>query len=242
MESIWQNHYTWGNFFIAALILLVFYFALQLADKMLRRTVSLSNYQAAAGRIVHNLLLVYELLALLVLGGVFVLINPLFNGLILALLVLAGFSQFRDYISGRIIQTNPALNIGARIKAGGLKGRVIGMGRLNLQLQAREGLHYVNYTRLLRDGYTLIAGEEVGGLYQLKIRAGNSDAKENQNQQLIDLLATAPYLDWNHKPELRPVRDDKNYVSARLFLKEEIHLYELEELIKEWGYECEIRS
>ena len=170
------------------------------------------------------------------------LINPVFHGLLLALLIFAGFSPIRNYVTGQIVQSNPNIVVGKRIKVEKLKGMISGIGRLNLQLQTREGLHYINYTKLLSEGYTLISGDEVGGLYQLEIRPLQTDTKIDQIEHLMDQLATAPYLDWNHKPELRRSTKEPDQINARLLVREESHLHELAALIGEWGYECKVKE
>jgi hypothetical protein len=242
MQDILQRHYVWGDLLTATIVLLALYFFLQFAHRVLGRAFFLGRFQEPVRRAIHNLRLVYELLVLLVIGGIFVLINPLFHGLLLVLLIFAGFAQIRNYVSGQIVQSNPHVVIGKRIRVDKLKGIIADLGRLNLQLQTREGLHYIGYARLLSEGYTLISGDEVGGLYQLQVRPLDSETNVDHIPLLLDKLASAPYLDWNHKPELRPSPKDPELINARLLVREENHLHELAALIGEWGYECRVKE
>lgn len=242
MQDILQRQYTWGDLLTATILLLALYFFLQFAHRILGRAYFLGRFQTPLRTTVHNLKLVYELLVLLVIGGIFVLINPIFHGLLLALLIVAGFSQIRNYVSGQIVQSNPQVAIGKRIKVQKMKGIIGGLGRLNLQLQTREGLHYISYGRLLTEGYTLISGDDLGGLYQLQIRPTEADPKTNHLQRLLDQLAMAPYVDVDHKPELRFSGKETNVINARLLVREESHLHELAALIEEWGYECRVKE
>jgi len=88
----------------------------------------------------------------------------------------------------------------------------------------------------MTDGYMLLSGEEVGGFYQLNIQPNEPDEKIDYSTQLLDLLTTTPYLDWNHRPQLLPSKDTSKTIKARVVVKEESHLHDLITLIQEWGY------
>lgn len=238
METLLLEQFSWGRLFIAGLILLTVYFILQFIRRLLERAAFMGSWQAPAMRFSRYILLIYEPLALVIIGGIFVLINPIFHGLIMGLLFLAGFPHLRNYLAGRVVQFDHHIDRGSRLRSGAFEGVVLEMGRLGLQLQTNEGLHHLTYARLLAEGYTLISGEEIGGFYQLLIRPREADEKVRHLQHLQNLLLTAPYLDWHHKPELTSGDTEQQTIEARVLVREENHLHDLVELIREWGYHC----
>lgn len=238
MDNLLQNQYTWGNLFLAGIILVLGYFVLVFLNRMLERAAFLESWQAPAMRMARYALLIYEPLAVIIVGGIFVLINPVFHGLLVGLLFLAGFNHLRNYLAGRVVQFDHHIDRGSRLRSGDFAGVVLELGRLGLQLQTNEGLYHLTYTRLLSEGYTLISGEEIGGFYRLRISPRENTEKVRHQQRLHHLLLTAPYLDWRHKPELTVTDPEQSAIDARVLVREESHLHDLVELIREWGYHC----
>ena len=242
MESLLSLQFSWTYLLTTALGLLALFFALQFLDRMLKRAAFLGSWQDPAQKTVRYLLLIYEPLALILLGGIFVLINPIFHGLLLAILLLTSFTHLRNYIAGRVVQLDHHIDRGSQIRSGDIEGVVLEMGRLGVQIQTKEGLYHLTYVKLLTNGYTLMAGEEIGGFYHLHISPKDEESKVRHLQFLQNSFVTVPYLDWNHKPELTTLDDQANKLQARVLVREESHLYDLITLIKEWGYYCVVRE
>ena len=238
MENLLSVQFSWTYLFTMSLFLLALFFALQFVEQILQRISFPGKWQAPVKRAVRYLLLVYEPLALILAGGIFVLIYPIFHGLLLALVFLSAFTQLRNYIAGRVIQTDHLIDRGSRLRTGAVEGVVLKMGRLGMQVQTKEGLYHLTYSHLLATGYTLISGEEIGGFYQLRISPKENENRTRHQQQLQQLLVTAPYLDWNHKPEITALDDDGRQLEARVLVREESHLHDLIALIREYGYNC----
>lgn len=240
MEYILSVQFSWTYLLSSILILLGLFFALQFLDRLLERTTFLGRWQRPIHRVVRFLILVFEPLAIIWVGGIFVFINPVFHGLLLALLFLSAFTHLRNYIGGRIVQLDQHIERGSRLRAGQVEGVVLEMNRLGIQLQTKEGLYKLTYGKLLDSGYTIIAGDEIGGFYHLRISPKEMDSKVRHLQILQNLFVTTPYLDWSHKPELTSLDDKDQKLEARVLVREENHLYDLMALIREWGYECSL--
>lgn len=238
MEDLFTVKFSWAYLLSNIVLLLAFFFALQFFDQLLQRSSFLGRWHTPVKKAVRYLVLVFEPLAIIWTGGIFVLINPVFHGLLLALIFLSAFTQLRNYIAGRVIQLDQHIERGSQLRAGEVEGVVIEMGRLGLQLQTKEGLYQLTYSKLLHSGYTLIAGDEIGGFYHLKIEPKDPESKVRHLQNLQNLLVTAPYLDWSHKPELTVLDDEDQKLEARILVREENHLHDLMALIREWGYHC----
>ncbi len=240
MQDILLIKFTWTNFLLIALVFAALYFALQFLRRLSEQFTFLGRHQHAYQKIVELLLLLFEPLAVIVLASVFILINPIFHGLIMALLLLIGFSHVRNYLSGRIILANHNIAIGERLRSGTSEGVIFSLERLGLNLQTNEGLNQLSYSSLLTNGYTILSGEEIGGFYQFVISPKEEKGKANHLVYLRDLLATTPFIDWNHLPELYENDESPVQISASLSLREESHLYEFMALVKEWGYSIKL--
>ena len=240
MEKILNVKYTWGNWLLAAMVLLALYFLLRFIDKRLAKANFLGRRQDAVHRVIRSILLIYEPMALIVLGVGFVFINPMFHGLGLGLLLLAGFMHIRNYFNGRIVLFDKNIKIGAKLSSGGLSGVISELGRLGLRLKNNKGLHFINYSKLLADGYLLHSGEEVGGYYRLKIAAKEDANKAVSSEKIMDTLAAAPYLDWDYRPEVSFSEKNPEQLNVRVSVNEENHLHDLIALIKEQGYDAEV--
>ena len=239
MEELRINHISWINFFLLSAALLGGYLLLRRAGSLWPGLEAGRGFRGRIKQAAHFLLAVYEPAAILIAGGAFVLVSPLLHGALLLLLFLAGFSHVRNYVSGRIVRFNGTVSPGSRLQTREVRGIVSRLGNLGLHLKTGDGLFFIAYSRLLADGFTLIAGEEMGGFFLLRISAGEADKKALLSPvQLMDLLASAPYVDGRHKPELIPPETGNEYLDARVLLREENHLFELIQLMKEWGLDC----
>ncbi|MEM9918166.1 MAG: mechanosensitive ion channel domain-containing protein [Bacteroidota bacterium] len=239
MEQLLNNiQYSWTYFFLLAGILLISYFGLRFLRKILDNTNVFGRYQRLARNLTYGLMLIYEPAVLLVLGTVFLLVDPVLHGLLLLLVLLSGFSYIKNYVSGRIVQFDYAISVGNRLGTAQLEGIIAEMGRLGLRIRNSEGLHYINYSELLSKGYSLLSADQFGGFYRLRIQSSSSEDKTDPKIRLMDLLATTPYLDWNHRPELRGLPGQEETFSVKVLVKEESHLSDLIYLIREWGFDC----
>ena len=127
MEDILTDKASWGNLLVIAIGLLIFYFALQFLNKIVRRAAFLKVFQQPIKNVIRYLLQLYEMLAIVILGSVFVLINPFYHGVLF--LIILSFKAYTKNIKERnriLSKLNEELNneIAVRSKIEGeLKNR-----------------------------------------------------------------------------------------------------------------------
>ena len=240
MKNIFDAQFSWWNLLLLAVFLLVLYFVLRFAKRILDRVNFLGKNQKVVKVFIHDALLIYEALALLVLGGVFVGINPLLHGSLVAVVLVGGFSHIKNYFSGIIIQYDDSILIGKRLKTHEGQGVISSIERLGIKLRTSKGVQFVNYSELVSEGYTLLSGEDVGGFYQLNIHPVEPDEQKDYSTELLDILVMTPYLDWNHKPKITIPKDVTKSIKVKVVVQEESHLYDLIELVEESGFDCMI--
>jgi hypothetical protein len=173
---------------------------------------------------------------ILIVGSTFVLINPLLHGVIIGGVAIIAFPYLRHYLSGLLLRINQQVSLGKRLKTANTQGVISRIGRLGLYLQTTDGRSFTNYTDIYKKGYTL-TDQEVGGFYALQV---HSPVEKRADKEFLDLLASLPYLDWNHRPKIRTTPDDHQKLNVQLSVKEEKHLYELIRTLEERDYECTI--
>ncbi len=235
------NQVSWGEFLLVALALAAVYFVLFEIQQLTKHSSFSGRYQNQFQELFRKTFVVFELLSIVTLASVFVWIDPWLHGSIILFLIIGSWRYLRSYISGRWIHFDHAIVEGTELKTANLEGIVSTLGRVEIQLQTNTGLHYLSYNRLLDDGYTLVSGDKIGGFYHLVLSPKETNTSvHNHRLHLLDLFATAPYVDWHHKPELFQDEAVENQLDARILIKEESHLHELIALIREWGYHCKL--
>ncbi|NJB84967.1 hypothetical protein GGR26_000712 [Lewinella marina] len=238
MDEYLNAYFSWADLILAAAILYGVYALLSLLRDRLERVRRTQGVRARAHRVIATFLLYYEPITVLLLATIFVFINPVLHGVILILLVAAGFGRLRDYLSGRIILGTPLIAVGKRMQADQSTGVISRINRIGLYLQTGEGLHFVNYSTLLTNGYSLITGKDIGGYYQLHLSP--TEKRERPLTELMDRLTSTPYLDRGFRPEVSHPEPGSPDIQVRLSVREEKHLSELLALLQEWGYPATI--
>jgi len=238
MEEFFKPQFTWWNFLVIATIIVLLYFLLHFLNRILVKFTFLGNYQPQVKKMIHYSILLYEAIALIVLGGVFIFINPIYNGLIVLVLLLASFHHVRNYFNGRFILFDNVVSEGKRMQIADSQGVIFRMGRMGLRLKTNKGLKFISYSTILEEGYTMLSGSEVGGFHHLNIQPVEVDEKVNYFLKLTDLLNSTPYIDWKHKPQVLPQKDISKTMEARVVVKEESHLRDLITMIEEQGFHC----
>lgn len=233
---------SWSRWFFIAIILVAIFLVLRFVRSILPRLDIPGWWQNQTQSILDYALLLYYPVALLILTGSFILINPLLHSIITGLFLVLNFPYLRNYVSGYLMRLDGSTEIGNKLKIGDLEGFIVAMKPHKLHLQTNQGLHYINYTRLQDAGYTVLSADELGGLYHLHLFPKDNDSsKVNHIRHLSDLLAMAPYVNWNIKPQLNWLNENTNAIEARIYVGEEKHLKDLCLLVKEWGYDCKLQ-
>ena len=189
---------------------------------------------------IDRVYILYEPIALLIFLALFIVINPLFHGLLGALLVIFSISHIRNYVNGKIIRTYRSIRLGRKLNIGHQDGIITDMGRFGLRIRSDEGLHYIPYNTLVGQGFILSSGENIGGYYKLNITLPEElDTKVSQ-KELTDMLISSPYIDGTYKPEIIRSTSTKRTTKVKLLVREESHVYDLMALLEENGYQSEI--
>ena len=128
MQYLIHIQISWTKFFTIAFTVLLIYFLLKLANTLLLKTGIFGKTQSFLKPILYNMLLAYELFALVVLVGAFILIQPLLHGSLVLLLLAGGIYYIKNYIGGRIILFDKAITLGTRLSIQNVPGRIVDLG------------------------------------------------------------------------------------------------------------------
>ncbi len=241
MDHLLNIQFNWGNFLLAAVCLLALFMVLQFIYGVIHNIKLPKNTLHFSEGILSKILLIYEPVSILILTGIFILINPSFHGLLILLFVMFSFGHLKNYISGFLLRFDANLVSGNQIAVKDAKGTISEVCRRHLKLKSDDGVHILPYNKLLTEGYTLASSKQMGGFHQLVVRkteGENSIIHEQKN--LMDLLVMTPYVDWNYKTEITPLKNtENNTFKINVHVKSKSHLYDLIILINESGYTCE---
>ncbi len=226
---------------MAAICLIALFLVLRFLYGIIHNIKLPKNILNFSESILSKILIIYEPLAILMLTGIFILINPSFHGLLTFLVVIFSFGHLKNYISGFLLRFDANLVSGNQISVKDVKGTISEVCRRHLKLKSDDGVHIMPYNKLLTEGYTLTSGKQMGGFHQLLVSKTEGTNNINHEQKtLMDLLVMTPYVDWNYKTEITPVKNkENNTFKINVPVKSKSHLYDLITLINESGYACE---
>jgi len=235
MEHFLLQSASWSQLLLTIVVLVAIYILLRLLYRLSRNIGYWPAYQRRANKYLRALLLLYEPVATVVVVAVFVLISPMFHGVIVGVIIIGGVSGIRNYFSGRVLLWDATLIEGLRIITGDKEGVVQHLGRVGLRMKSNQGLQYLSYTKLLKEGYLISSGEYSGGTCLLNIEPQGEETLESLSHRLKHLLASSPYIDPAHKPEINISRD-MNSLDVRVLVRHTRHQQELISLIRERGF------
>ena len=242
MDYLWQEHfnYTWVGFISLILRLGLLFLILYFAYKGAQRIGAPTSWQTRLRDILKYVLLIFEPLVFLGLLSYWVLINPFYHGFIVGLLLLINFRHFKNYFSGRILLFNHSFRLGSRLKNQKMSGIVTKIERLGIRLEFDKGVHFISYTDLLKEGYSLLDQKEKGGFFKLRINT-LADTPPMTIRELTLVLNESPYINWNYKPDIKTVENsEQGQWTAYITLHQERHLNDVIQLLEEKHFSCQI--
>ena len=238
LRDILNIDYNWYHFILMVLISTALYVAL-LFIKRIVENISLSRTPKKRIRNILNWIILYfEPVAVIIALSLFILIRPVFHGLIAGFGLVIGLEHLKNYINGKILNSKGTLERGQVIKVRDVNGVISEKGKLGLRVKSEDGLHYIPYRLLVRSGYILSSGDRIGGLYQLDIQCP-AEARYDKNR-LLDILISSPYLDLDYRPVVQESGHDDKFLKAKLSVKEESHIFDLINMLRENDFIAEL--
>ena len=235
MKMLNTHYVSWTQFFFYLAIIIGGYLLLTILHRISRNIGYWPWYQRRISKYSRVFMLLYEPISAVVLLALFVLVNPLFHGIVVSVLLISAVSILRSYLSGRILLWDATLVEGLKIITGKKEGVVGKLGRIGIRMKSNEGLQYISYRRLLQDGYMISSGEFAGGYCKFSISLQEGESLEHLASTLKDRLVSSPYIDARHRPEIN-FRADHLSLEASVLVRHKRHQRELINLVREWGY------
>lgn len=236
----WQEGiYSWGHFITILIVLIGIYFLLKLIIRIGINVGVLGKTQERIVGFLGDILIVFEPIALVVLLGIFVMISPMYHGTILALILLSGISQIRNYFAGRMILLNKSITIGSPIKSGEMKGTIIKMDRLGMRIRTLEGVYFVNYQNLQGEGYLISNLGQIGGIYLMSITDNREDPKKGMQNELYHILRASPFIEPERKIKI-DINSEKSIATVGLAIRNNDHVDELLAHLNDRGFSAHI--
>lgn len=230
---------SWTHWFILIAVFAGLYLLIGFLIKIIERNTLNGRFPTRVIHYLRILRIILEPLGIGIILMTFALINPFVHGpLILVSLALA-YLPLKNYLTGRLLLLDSTFTEGERISVQGAEGVINEVERLGLTLQIKEGVRFVNYSTLITEGFTKVAGKRLEGINFIQI-VPTEKMEDKTLNTLKNKLFACPYIDWFSHPEITIMNqpNQQRAYKARLRVRQDKHLSYLMELIKEWGYDC----
>lgn len=239
MTDLLKPHFSWLFFFGTVVFLLLFYGLLLFLQRHVHQFPVTLKFKDRLSNTLRSFLLLYDLIFVVVTASVFILLNPVWHGLVILFLVSITFPLMRNYMIGRFLCFNPEFQQGKRITVGKDTGVINKMNRLGIYMITNNGMKYINYMILQERGFSLLTDSLMQEYCDLNISANEQDSSNLSAEMLLYKLMGVPYLDSEYRPTLIANNADIEF-QIRVLIRKGNHRQELINLIKDWGYDCQL--
>ena len=240
LKEILSIDYGWIHMIYLILLLGVIWAILYFLNRTVEHLSIDRGFVAIFKRVLYFIHVYYEPVAVILLITMFVIIRPTFHGIFIVILALGSIHHFRNYLNGKIIRGRRTLRPGLLIRTKQKEGIITDLTKLGLNVRGDDGLQFIPYHILLSEGYTLAAGDKIGGYYKLEISSSSEESDHNEFVHLSNLILSSPYLDGEYRPEIdRSLRIPNTY-EVKLLVKEESHIRDLISILEENGYKADL--
>lgn len=241
MEKLLEPHFSWTFFGFLLILASLGYLIL----RALHRKINDLTFNRKVERIIYlstqRILVIYEPLAVIILASIWVLVNPVWHGILMLFLVASAFPHVRNYVTGRLIRLSNELSVGKNIIVQNEQGTISQLAPLGVYIMMNSGLRYFNYNQLAKQGYTIVSGSDLGEYCTIAVTLQEENDRQKQQQWLIHMLMASPYIDSNYPPKLLDRgANDNHKTSIKLLLHKGNYHNHLTTLINDWGYPCQL--
>lgn len=234
-----KPHFTWMFLFATVVFLLLFYGFLQFIKRQIPQLPITVKFKDWLSNWLRCFLLFYDLIFVVITVSIFMLLNPFWHGIIVLFLISITFPLIRDYVIGRFLCFDPEFQQGKRITIGKDTGVINKMNRLGIYVITNNGTKYINYLILQEKGFSLLTDSLMQEYCDLNISANDQVSLDLSPEMLLYKLMGVPYLDSEYRPTLI-TNTTNTHFQIRVLIRKGNHQQELVNLIKDWGYDCQL--
>lgn len=238
MERLLEPHFSWLFFSIFALIVGLIYMLLRILYQKIQFSTLNRNLERVLFGLLERTFIIYEPVAIVLLTSVWVLVDPVWHGILTLFLIIITFPHIRNYMTGRIIWISNDIKIGKTILLGKEQGTVSKLAALGIYIMMDNGRRYFTYSQFAEQGYTIVSGSDLGEYCMVSIQLDKNKNPKQQKKWLLHMLMVAPYIDTSYYPNL--IESEENQVKFKLLLGNGNYHQHLIGLIEDWGYTCKL--
>ena len=240
LRDILSIDYSWIHMLYVILLLAAIWTILYFLNKTVAHLSIDRTYVSSLKRILFLIQVYFEPLAVVLVLSMFVVIRPVLHGIFIVILAVGSYQHFRNYLNGKILQGRRTLRPGLLIRTDQKEGIITDLTKLGLSVKSDDGLHFIPYHMMLSKGYTLAAGDQIGGYYKLEIYSESKESESNVFVQLSNLILSSPYLDGDYRPEIERSLRLSDVYEVKLLVKEESHIKDLISVLEENGFKADL--
>ncbi|MCH2045322.1 MAG: hypothetical protein MK212_14495 [Saprospiraceae bacterium] len=238
MERLLEPHFSWLFFSIFAFVVGLIYLSLRITYQKIQFSTLDRNLERILFMFLERTFIIYEPIAIILLASVWVLVDPVWHGILTLFLITITFPHIRNYITGRIIRLSNDIKLGKTVLLGKEQGAVSRLSSLGIYIMMDNGLRYFTYSQFAEQGYTILSGNDLGAYCTVVIELDGEKDAVQQKKWLFHMLMVVPYIDTSYYPNL--LESEENQVKVKLLLASSHYHQYLISLIEDWGYTCKL--
>lgn len=193
MEDFFNSYLNWWQFIFIAIIIAVCYLVINRYRKIFQWFTGLHNLS-----LINSLLLVFLIIT-------FVLINPVFHGIIVSLGLLLFYPVLTDYIKGIIVTNNSKIEIGDLISIGENSGKVSEVNLAGIKLLSSNNNLFIPF-RII--GNEPIEKYKTDQSRYIQFNCNPEDSMEKNPIQLLEkTIFDFPFLEYGSSIEINQIYD-----------------------------------
>lgn len=194
---------TWYKFFTITTTLIVILFFLVIVVRFLPYVFKRKSTQNNPILILNKVIEIYKPIAVLVILLSFVSINYIIHGVLFLLFLIISFIHIKRYLYGVFFRINPIVNIGSTISTGEFKGDISNFMYFGVVINEEIGNRFINYSYIDQHGFSIHQNDIAS------VRRTIYIYDQEKTTPLLDLLFENPNIDFNNKPTLKKIPNEK---------------------------------
>ncbi|MCP4439989.1 MAG: hypothetical protein GY810_13675 [Aureispira sp.] len=238
MEKLLEPQFSWASFGLLLVLVGLGYVILRAIHRKINSLTLNRNLERILFLGNQRILIIYEPIAIIVLSSVWVLVNPLWHGILALFFIVVAFPHIRNYMTGRLTRISNELAIGKNIIVQKEQGTISQLAPLGIYIMMDNGLRYFTYNQLATEGYTIVSGSDLGEYCTLAIKLHEGEDSQKQCQWLLHMLMAAPYTDSSYQPTFLDRSDIQ--ANIKLLLQKGNYQDHIAALVNDWGYNCQL--
>lgn len=163
----------------------------------------------------------YWPIATTILVVTFILIQPVYHGLIVLIILIFGWSYLKEILTGSFIKFSQLFKLDSKYKYGNQSGKLTELSMVGGHFKSPKGVQFLTYSQMLDARLFQVMGES--SALDMTIICNNDGSDNFSINHIQDIIFDCPFVDHFIKPQIKKLDDDSIQfsISTRNLVKED---------------------